>query len=85
VQGLAVYFPADEAIPVKEIPAGDGFTRRFVKDKELLQREQKSGVSGALVAFAYITVLIIGLGLYGSMGWGLALLQRRLAVARARA
>jgi hypothetical protein len=37
------------------------------------------------VAFAYITVLIIGLGLYGSVGWGLALLQRRLAVSRARA
>jgi hypothetical protein len=85
VQGLPVYFPADPAIPVKGIPAKKTFTRQFQVDKELLQREQKPGVSGALVAFAYITVLLIGLGLYGSVGWGLALLQRRLALGRARA
>jgi hypothetical protein len=79
VQGLAVYFPPDEAIPVEGIPAEATFTRDFVRDVDLLQREKKPGVSGALVAFAYITVLIIGLGLYASMGWGLRLLQRRLA------
>ena len=33
---------------------------------------------GALVLLAYLTVLLIGIGLYASMGWGLALLQRRL-------
>jgi hypothetical protein len=80
VLGLPVYFPADPAIPVEGIPARDSFTRLFQVDKQLLQREQKPGVSGALVAFGYITVLLIGLGLYSSMGWGLALLQRRLAV-----
>jgi hypothetical protein len=85
VQGLPVYFPPDPAIPVEGIPARDTFTRLFQVDKQLLQREQKPGVSGALVAFAYITVLIIGLGLYGSVGWGLALLQRRFARAPAQA
>jgi hypothetical protein len=85
VQGLPIYFPPDPAIPVEGIPARDTVTRLFQVDKQLLQREQKPGVSGALVAFAYITVLIIGLGLYSSMGWGLALLQRRLARAPAQA
>jgi hypothetical protein len=80
IQGVPVYFPPDPAIPVEGIPARDTFTRLFQVDKQLLQREQKPGVSGALVAFGYITVLIIGLGLYSSMGWGLALLQRRLSV-----
>jgi hypothetical protein len=68
---------------VKEIPAKPRFTRTFVRDVKLLQREQKSDVPGFLSAFAYITVLIIGLGLYGSMGWGLARLQRGLSRERA--
>ena len=85
VQGLAVYFPEDKAIPVKGVPAEPSFTRSFERDKELLQREQKSDVPGALVLLAYLTVLLIGLALYASMGWGLALLQRRLGAAAARA
>jgi hypothetical protein len=83
VQGMAVFLPKDEAIPVKEIPATPRFTRTFVRDVKLLQREQKSDVPGFLSAFAYITVLLIGLGLYGSMGWGLARLQRGLSRERA--
>jgi hypothetical protein len=79
VQGLAVYMPADEAIPVDAIPARAEFTRRFEKDKELLQREQKPGVSQALVVSGYLAVLLVALGLYGSLGWGLRMLQRRLS------
>jgi hypothetical protein len=78
VQGLAVYFPADSAIPVKGVPAERSFTRPFKRDKKLLQREQKPNVPGVLVLIAYLTVLLIAIGLYGSMGWGLALLQRKL-------
>ena len=84
VQGLAVYFPEDKAIPVKAVPAEPSFTRAFTRDKKLLQREQKSDVPGALVVLAYLTVLLIGVALYASMGWGLALLQRKLG-ARAAA
>jgi hypothetical protein len=84
VQGLAVYFPEDKAIPVKGVPAEPTFTRSFKRDKQLLQREQKSDVPGAPVLIAYLTVLLIAIGLYGSMGWGLALLQRRLGARAAR-
>jgi hypothetical protein len=84
IQGLPVYFPADEAIPVKGVPAEKTFTREFKRDKKLLQREQKPGVSPILSVFAYLVVLVIFIGLYGSMGWGLALLQKRLAARAVR-
>ena len=45
-------------------------------DKENLQREQKEGVSGALVRGAYVTVLAIGLGLLAALAWGLARFAR---------
>ena len=83
VQGLPVFFPEDEAIPVKAIPARRSFTRKFVRDKKLLQREQKGDVPGFLTLFAYLTVLVIALGLYGSMGFGLRRLQRSLVRERA--
>ena len=85
VQGLAIYFPEDDAIPVEAVPAEPRFTREFQRDKKLLQREQKPGVSGVLTAGAYLIVLAIFLGLYGSMGWGLALLQKRLSASAVRA
>jgi hypothetical protein len=56
VLGLAVYMPADDAIPAKEVPATASFSRDFVLDKKLLQREQKSGVPSYLWALAYAVV-----------------------------
>jgi hypothetical protein len=84
-QGAAVYFPEDPALPAKAIPAGDGFTRPFLEDKKLLQREQKSDVPGFLTAFAYLTVLAIGLGLVAALTAGLARLDRTSATRRAEA
>jgi hypothetical protein len=85
IQGLAVFLPKDEAVPVKEIPASRTFTRTFTRDVKLLQREQKADVPGFLKVFAYLTVLLIGIGLYSSMGWGLARLQRALSRSRTAA
>jgi len=84
IQGLAIYFPEDKAIPVEAVAAEPRFTREFRRDKQLLQREQKPGVSPLLSAGAYLVVLLIFAGLYGSMGWGLALLQQRLATRAVR-
>jgi hypothetical protein len=66
------------------VPAPKQFTRSFKRDKQLLQREQKPGVSGFLTAGAYLVVLLIFVFLYGSMGWGLALLQQRLGTRAVR-
>jgi hypothetical protein len=77
VASVPIFMPADEAIPVKEIPAHASFTRHFILDKENLQREQKQGVSGALVTGAYLAVLAIALGLLGALAWGLARFARQ--------
>ena len=75
IAGVPVYLPRDEAIPAPAVPARDGFTRPFVTDKQILQREAKDA-AGALTAFGYLTVLAIALGLVALMTWGM----RRLAL-----
>ena len=84
IAGLPIYFPEDKAIPVKATPAPKQFTRTFKRDKKNLQREQKPGVSPLLAIGAYLVVLVIFVFLYGSMGWGLALLQQRLGTRAVR-
>jgi hypothetical protein len=71
VLGLPVYLPNDPAIPAKEVPAQQAFTRPFVKDKKNLQREQKTGVAGTLKVVAYSFVALIAFSLLGALGWGL--------------
>ncbi len=66
---LPVYFPRDEAIPAAEIPAEPRFTRDFVSDHQLLQREQKDGVSPWLSVAAYGTVLAITLAFLALFAW----------------
>jgi hypothetical protein len=76
VEGMAIYFPEDKAIPAKEVPATASFTRPFMDDKELLQREQKPDASGGLLLIGYLIVLLIGAILVGSIVWGLRRLER---------
>lgn len=76
VQGLPLFLPKDSAIPVGEVPAKRRFTRSFVVDKTLLQREQKGDVPGLLTLIAYLTTLLIGLGLVATLGVGLRRLDR---------
>jgi hypothetical protein len=76
VEGMGVYFPADPAIPAQAVPASASFTRPFMEDKKLLQREQKPDASGALVLFGYLIVLAIAIVLVGSIVWGLRRLER---------
>jgi hypothetical protein len=79
VLGLPIYMPADQAIPVKEIPQPqNGSTRAFVRDKQLLQREQKKGVATGLTLGAYIGVMLIWLSMIGVVSWGLARLGRSI-------
>ena len=67
---VPVFLPRDEAIPAKEVPAAREFTRTFVADHEILQREQKPAASW-LTAVAYATVVAIALGLLALLAWGL--------------
>ena len=77
VAGAPVYFPADPAVPVGEIPATATFTRPFQDDKTILQREQKPGVSGSVKVFAYVTVLLVAILLLAAQVIGLRRFQTR--------
>jgi hypothetical protein len=71
LSALAIYMPEDTAIPAKGVPALPRFTRPFVADHKILQREQKAGVAGILPPFGYAAVAAIALGLLALIAWGL--------------
>jgi hypothetical protein len=73
---LPLFMPRDEAIPAKEVPAAASFTREFLPDIEVLQRERKQDVSGALTLTAYLTVLAIALALIALIAWSLIRVDR---------
>ena len=76
VLGMAIYLPADSAIPAPEVPATSTFTRDFVRDKKLLQREQKSGVPTWLWSVAYVVVAGITVMTIAGIGRGLSVAGR---------
>ena len=78
VLGIPLYLPADKAIPVPKVAAKSGATLEFVRDKSLLQREQKKGVPGFLTLAAYVAVFLIWAGMIAVVAWGLARLARAL-------
>jgi hypothetical protein len=67
---VPLYLPDDPAIPAKGVAAPASFTRPFVADHEILQREQKTAPAG-LAALAYGAVLAITLALLALLAWGL--------------
>ncbi len=71
LSGMPIYLPRDTAIPAREVPALAQFTRAFVPDHEILQREQKEGVAAALPPIAYAIVAGIALSLLALIAWGL--------------
>jgi hypothetical protein len=67
---LPIYLPRDEAIPAAEVPAHETFTRTFVDETQILQREQTGG-GPLVVALAYAAVISITLSLLAMLVWGL--------------
>ncbi|UUY04197.1 hypothetical protein LRS13_01315 [Svornostia abyssi] len=68
---MPVHMPEDRAIPAPEIPATAAFTRPFVADKLVLQREAKTDVAPWLWTAAGLVVLLLTLLQLGALGWGL--------------
>jgi hypothetical protein len=75
VRAVPVYLPSDPAIPAKEVPATAHFTRPFVRDKKILQREAVGGATW-LATPAYLLLLAIAAVWLVSLGWGLRRLER---------
>src|SRR4029450_4668517 len=73
---MPLYMPRDQAIPAAEVPAKPSFTRGFLADHEVLQRERKDDVPGALTLLAYLTVLAIALSLIALISWSLLRVDR---------
>jgi hypothetical protein len=69
VAGLPIYMPEDTAIPAKEVPAKPSFTRPFVDETQILQREQKDDVPSYLATIAYSVVALIVVALVILLGW----------------
>jgi hypothetical protein len=84
--GVPIFLPEDRAIPAPEVPAEASFTREFVRDLVLLQREKKDDVPAALSLAAYLVVAAIAAGLFALIAWVLLRLdaaQRRPRTPRA--
>jgi hypothetical protein len=80
VLGMPIYMPKDPEIPwAKPVAAKPHFTRPFVYDHKLLQREQKPGVPTWLKTVAPLVVLAIALGFLSLLAWGLGRLGRAIA------
>jgi hypothetical protein len=82
---VPIYLPRDEAIPAAEIPARASFTRPFVRDVKILQREQKEGVPAVLKLLAYLTVAALTAAIVALIAWSLMRLEGVPARRRARA
>ncbi|WCB92517.1 hypothetical protein DSM104299_01213 [Baekduia alba] len=77
IMGVPIYMPADSAIPgAKLVPASAHFTRPFVADHELLQRERKDDIPGWLWTVACLVVLALSLIFMASLAWGVARVAR---------
>jgi hypothetical protein len=77
ILGLPLYMPDDPEIPwASPVAAKPHFTRTFVNDHQLLQREQKPGVPTWLKTAAPLVVLALALGFLALLAWGLARLGR---------
>ena len=69
--GVPVYLPEDPAIPAPEVKAEPEFTRTFVDETNILQRELKDDVPGWITIAAPLTVLVISLSFIFALAWGL--------------
>jgi hypothetical protein len=74
--GVPIFLPEDRAIPAPEVPAESRFTRDFVRDIVLLQREKKDDVPAALSTIAYLVVAAIAAALIALIAWVLLRLER---------
>jgi hypothetical protein len=80
VLGMPIYMPSDPEIPwAKPVAAKPHFTRSFVFDHELLQREQKPDVPTWLKTVAPLVVLAFALVFVSLLAWGLGRIGRTAA------
>jgi hypothetical protein len=76
LDAVPIYLPNDPAIPAREVAATDRFTRVFVRDKKILQREAVGGDLWLAIP-AYLLLLVIVAVWMAALTWGLRRLGSR--------
>jgi hypothetical protein len=74
---LPIFMAADPGIGAAEIPALDSFTRPFVSEITVLQRERSFDHPAWLFAVASLVVLVCSLALVAALSWGAARINDR--------
>lgn len=75
---VPIFMPADAPLDVEEVPASASFTRDFVPEIDILQRERKGDTSPWLWAGANMIVLLCSLGIIVGISVSVARVARRI-------
>lgn len=82
---VPIYLPADAPLNVKEVPTPAAFTRTFVPEIKILQRERKFDAPGWLWGVANLIVLLCSLGVIAGTSVTASRIARSIADAEAGA
>ena len=77
--GVPIFLPADEVLEVEEVPAAATFTRQFVPEIEILQRERKFDAPVWSWGLANFIVLMCSLAVIGGTAVATARVGRSIA------
>ena len=77
--GVPIFLPADEVLEVEEVPAAATFTRQFVPEIEILQRERKFDAPVWIWGLANFIVLMCSLAVIGGTAVATARVGRSIA------
>ncbi len=75
---VPIFMPADAPLKVKEVPASASFTRKFVPEIDILQRERKGDTSPWLWGAANMVVLLCSLAIIIGISVAVARVARRI-------
>lgn len=75
---VPIFLPADAPLKVDEVPASASFTRKFVPEIDILQRERKDGSSAWLWAAANMVVLLCSLAIIVGICVSVSRVARRI-------
>ena len=74
--GVPIYLPDDPGIGATGVPAEASFTRDFVSEVTILQRERNFNHPSWLFSVASLVVLFCTLSLIAALAWGAGRINR---------
>ncbi|HEV7918974.1 MAG TPA: hypothetical protein VGO97_05285 [Solirubrobacterales bacterium] len=77
VVSVPIFMPRDAAIPAAELPAPARFTRSFISDREVMQRESRVRSGAPVTIAAYSALGLYFMFLIAFFGWAFSRIGRR--------